>query len=87
MRLNSTSLKPAAVQPAFLRFAILRLRPLYSKVAERFDLKCPFGRSHFGGTMFPNQWTPKYRARSTSRSNNMSVDSALAAATLSSITS
>jgi hypothetical protein len=34
--------------------------PPNSKDAERFDLKRLFGRNHFGGTMFPNQWTPKF---------------------------
>jgi hypothetical protein len=32
----------------------------YSKAAEPFDLQLLAGRNHFGGTMFPNQWTPKF---------------------------
>jgi hypothetical protein len=32
----------------------------FSPASEPFDLKRLFGRNHFGGTMFPEQWTPKY---------------------------
>jgi hypothetical protein len=32
----------------------------YTAAAEPLDLKRLSGRNHLGGTMFPNQWTPKF---------------------------
>jgi hypothetical protein len=38
------------------------LWPAARAAAEQFDLVRLIGRNHFGGTMLPNQWTPRYSA-------------------------